>query len=446
MAPRARPPLSLQTRAGLCLLLIHLVMAAIAVPVVLDNHLWLLAVEALFLASLLASWQLLHTLDTARTIAALGADLLADGEFTTQFRPVGQRDLDALVDVYNRMSDALRGERQRLEEQNLFLERLIAASPGGVLIADLDGRISHANPAACRLLAPLLPATATGRPGSDTLLGQPLAALAGGLLAADSSRVLSLPAGRRLRVNPGTFSDRGFSRRFLLIEELTEELRASERAAWERLVRLVAHEVNNSVGAVRSLLESFAAYSPQLAATDRADFDEALTVASTRLAHLAAFVESYAAVIRLPPPTRTGVDLGRLLERLLVLWRPCAEQRQVRLAFSRRDQLPNVSADPGQLEQALVNVLKNAIEASPDGGEVEVTLAGDSGRPVLTIRDHGPGIPAEVGERLFTPFFTTKRDGRGIGLTLVAEILGAHGLEYALESATGGGARFTIRF
>ncbi len=65
---------------------------------------------------------------------------------------------------------------------------------------------------------------------------------------------------------------------------------------------------------------------------------------------------------------------------------------------------------------------------------------------MLTIRDHGPGIPAEVGERLFTPFFTTKRDGRGIGLTLVAEILGAHGLEYALESATGGGARFTIRF
>lgn len=244
------------------------------------------------------------------------------------------------------MSDALRGEQQRLEEQNLFLERLIAASPGGVLITDLDGRVGHANPAARRLLAPLLPATATGRPGGDALLGQALASLASGLLAVDAEPGPVAARGAPPACQPGHLLRPRLQPPLPAHQEVTEELRASERAAWERLVRLVAHEVNNSVGAVRSLLESFAAYSPQLADSDRADFDEALTVASTRLAHLAAFVESYAAVIRLPPPTRTSVDLGRLLERLLVLWRHLAERRQVTLAFARRDQLPSVSADP----------------------------------------------------------------------------------------------------
>jgi two-component system nitrogen regulation sensor histidine kinase NtrY len=474
--------MSQPTRLGLTLLAAHLLLALAAYPAVRAEPWLLLPLEALFVVSLAVSWRAVRSLGATRELARVGADLLADADFTTQLRPVGQADADLLVEVYNRMAAALRNERLRLEERELFLGRLLAASPAGVLTLDLDRRLTDVNPAALRLLGV----------EREELLGRPLATSTHplfaelALLPPGQRMVLGLGGRRRLRVQHGEFSDRGFRRSFYLLEELTEELRASEKQAYERLVRLVAHEVNNSVGAVRSLLDSCRAMLAESTATEASpasvpapalseapataatagplgEVDTALAVAATRLLHLARFVEGFAAIVRLPAPERRPLDLAALLDHLLVLLRGELDRHRVTVHWQRRDPAPPLAADPAQLEQVLLNVLKNAIEASSEAGAspanpataihprpielaVERTANGPAGSAggSLRIRDHGPGVPPEAMARLFTPFFTTKPGGRGLGLTLTAEVLDAHGLRYSLTNHPDGGAEFTL--
>lgn len=414
---------------------------------------WLPVVEVLLVVVLLAGWRLLRVLATPSDIVRTGADLLREHDFTTQFREVGQPEVDALVRLYNELAAALRAERVRHEEQHLFLEKLIAASPAAILVADADGRISHANPAAARLLEAPTAELVGKRPAE---LATPLAA---GIAAlpAQGSTVLALRGSRRVRVLRGEFFDLGARRDFYLLEELTEELRASERAAYDRLVRLVAHEVNNSVGAVRSLLDSFATYGTHLPDADRGDFVDGLGVAARRLENLARFVAGFAEVVRLPAPERRPCDLAALVDDLLVLMRPGFEARRIRSelrvdpALARGGAGAVVLADKNQLEQVLVNVLKNAAEAIGDDGTVTVELGrtvpaagGGERRLFLAVRDTGPGIAPDAVERLFTPFYTTRPGGRGLGLTLAQEILDAHSFAYRLENRAEGGAEFRI--
>jgi signal transduction histidine kinase len=269
--------------------------------------------------------------------------------------------------------------------------------------------------------------------------------------------VLALRGSRRVKASRGEFFDQGFQRAFFVLEELTEELRATEKAAYERLIRLVAHEVNNSVGAVGSLLESCRSYAGQLRGDDRGDYETALAVAADRLRNLSRFVAGFAEVVRLPPPDRRPCDVRRLVEDLLVLLRPSLDEARVRCSLVGPAALPPVVADKNQLEQVLVNVLKNAAEAAGAGGTIEVRLergerrgngaggaASGADVTVLSVRDSGPGIAPEVAARLFTPFYTTKPGGRGLGLTLVQEVLSQHGFAFRLENRAGGGAEFRI--
>jgi two-component system, NtrC family, nitrogen regulation sensor histidine kinase NtrY len=205
--------------------------------------------------------------------------------------------------------------------------------------------------------------------------------------------------------------------------------------------------VNNSVGPVRSLLDSFRDYSEQLADDDRQDFQQALGVAIARLERLGAFVNGFAEVVRLPPPERRPCDVRQLLDEILLLLRPELERRNIRCEWNVIEPVPPIDLDRNQIEQVLVNVLKNAMEAIGEDGRIALRLALEGKRPVLRIADTGPGIPEEIRPLLFTPFFTTKRDGRGLGLTLTREILAWHGFDIGLENrAEGGGAELWVGF
>lgn len=433
--------MSLSRRFLVYLLALHALFAAVACWLLRAERPWLLAAEAVFALSLLAGLALLRALRRGLEPLEGAARLLAEAEFTTRIRQVGQPEIDRLIAVYNRMADALREERTRNEEQQGLLARILEASPSGVVILDFEDTVAFANPAAARLLAPSGGLVGRRLAGLGTPLAEALAGLAPG-----AKTVLSVAGARRLRLHRGEFLDRGFTRSFLLIEELTEELRQSERAAYERVVRLMSHEVGNTVGAGRSLLESCLPYASRLPESERATFTEALGVVISRLGQLHDFTAGFADVVRLPPPRLAPCDLGVVARAVATLLRPAAEAQGIALQVEADERLAAALADRTQLEQALVNVSKNALEAAGPGGRVVLRVR-DLGRRVsIVVEDSGPGLSPAAAARLFTPFFTTKPQGQGLGLTLVQEILRQHRCEFALEGPPGGPTRFTIVF
>ncbi|MEA2605146.1 MAG: two-component system, NtrC family, nitrogen regulation sensor histidine kinase NtrY [Acidobacteriota bacterium] len=434
--------MSLRAKIIAYLVLIHAVLAVISFVVLWENRLWLLAVEGLFVLSVVLGFLLVRAFFVPLELIRTGAELIGERDFTSQFREVGQPEMDALIHVYNQMIGRLREERLKLQEQHYLLDRLLAASPAGIVTLDFDGRVTSLNPAAARLLQiSQEEAKEKDLAGLAPPLGPALAAVPLG-----GSEVVSLQGGRRIKTSRAEFFDRGFPRSFLLLEELTEELRASERAAYGKLIRMMSHEINNSVGAVGSLLDSFRGYAPDLGTEDRDDFLQGITVAITRLENLRAFMNGFAEVVRLPPPDRRPTDVKQLVDEILILLRPELDKRRIAVAWEKSTSIPPIDLDRNQIEQVLVNVLKNAMESIGEDGAIVFRLGFEKGPPCLSIKDSGPGIPEDVRALLFTPFFSTKRNGRGLGLTLVQEILTAHGFDFSLGTGEGGGAEFRVGF
>ena len=433
--------MSLRARFVVYLVAVHALMGLVAAFVVARDRWWLIVVEAVILVSFLAGLALVRRFLRSIEFVRESAQLLEDSDFMSRVREVSQPDLDRLIQVYNRMVDALRGERVQLQEQQHFLSLVLHESPAGIVVLDFDGRVTLANPAAERLLQ-----VDAGRI-TGAAIGALDRALAGDLLSlsAGERRVLSIWGGRRLRALHGTFLDRGFRRSFYLMEELTEELRHSEKAAYEKLIRMLSHEVNNTVGASNSLLKSCLTYAVQLRPDDRSDFEHALAVVIARTEQLSAFMGSFAEVVRLPPPRLAPVDPAELVDGLLELIRAQAEARRVAVRRVGPTRLGAVPLDRSQIEQALLNVIKNALEAMGADGTLTVRIADDVGVPVIEIEDSGPGLTDEVRAHLFTPFFSTKEHGQGIGLTMVQEILSGHGFPFALDGPRGGPTVFTVR-
>ena len=441
--------MSLRGRAIAYLVVLHAIFAGVAVYLLRDSSYWLLALEVVFALSLIAGIQLAREMYRHLGMTAEGLRLIREQEFTSRFLPVGQPEIDELIGIYNTMVDRLRAERVRVAEQHQFLSQVLQVSPSGVVILDFDGAISSLNPAAERLLDRAA-AGAVGR--RLEALGTPLAdALA--TLGPGDARLFGMLGARRVKCHHGTFIDRGFPRSFLLIEELTEELRQFERAAYEKLIRVMSHEVNNSVAASNSLLHSSLAYAGDLDAGNRHDFEQAIGIVIERTEQLGSFMRRFADVFRLPPPLTRPTDLLPILQSTVRLLAANENARGIRWVWDvERRSAGNdppafvVEIDRGQMEQALLNILKNAVEAINGEGTVSIRLTAAGGRTTLTIDDTGPGISTEAQANLFTPFFSTKPHGQGIGLTLIQEILSGHGFEYGIERTAQGTTRFTVVF
>jgi two-component system, NtrC family, nitrogen regulation sensor histidine kinase NtrY len=433
---------SLRARFVIYLVAVHACAGALGVYLLLQQRAWLYLVEIVLVASLVTGIALVNRLFRALSFVDDSAQFLHDSDYTARFLEVGQPEVDRLVAVYNRMVDHLRTERRRVQEQHLFLASVLDVSPSGIVVLDYDGRLDLVNPATARL----------AQESSDSLrgrmLGQSGVPVIDELVSLEpgAGRVINLHGGRRVRAQHGRFLDHGFPRSFFLLEELTEELRQSEKAAYEKLIRMLSHEVNNSVAASRSLLESSLGYGAQLQASDRGDFERALQIAIDRMGHLNAFMRSFADVVRLPAPVPQPTDLEELVRHVEGLTRSMREPRGIQWTWAVESPLPPIALDRVQMEQALLNITKNAIEAIDGPGTITARIRLDRTRAQLVIENTGPGISESIRSQLFTPFFTTKAGGQGIGLTVVQEILANHRFDYALESPPGGPTRFTIRF
>ncbi len=287
-------------------------------------------------------------------------DAIQDKDFTVKFVPTGNDEVDELIRVYNLMIDQLRQERTRQAEQQFFLDKLVEAAPIALLILDFDNRVSAVNPKARQLLR---------LPDSD-LLQKPISAISHPLLAQLSTlppnnqpHTVKLAGVETYRVLQGQFMDRGFRRQFLFIEELTAEIIETEKKAYGKVIRMMAHEVNNSIGAINSILG--------IAEPEVADPDvrQAVRVAIDRNDRLNQFMRRFADVVRLPTPNPVATDVRGLVADVVQLMQPQAMERGVLLSAHLPDSPVEQLIDVAQMEQVLVNVIKNALEACGVGAE-----------------------------------------------------------------------------
>jgi nitrogen fixation/metabolism regulation signal transduction histidine kinase len=467
---------SLHRRLGAYLLAVHLAPFGCALLLLPAHPLLFVGAELLLLASLAAGWRLarraLEPLDYTRRFH----ELLQDQHYANRLVPPASGDrgeLGELVAMFNTMLAALHRERLMAGEQQGLLDRLLEATPSAVLVFDFDGAISLVNASAASLLglerphgkslAGLLAADAAPGAAPDAALGARSAPrerersrdLVAQLdtLAPLESRLLTDLDGRRYRAQRGQFYDRGFARHFVFVEELTAELEDSERATYARLVRVLAHEVNNTVAATCSVLDSLLFYRSQLAEDDAGDFSTAVDAVRRRNVSLGEFIDRFTRVVKMPEPELRPASLRGTVDDILWLNREACGARGIELRWERCDEVAPIAMDAQLMEQALLNIVKNAIEAvgarqalGQPGGHVHVSLEARGGEVVLAVVDSADLLGEVAPRRLFTPFFTTKRGGQGIGLMFVREVLNRHGFAYSLTPTGNGETRFEIRF
>ncbi len=433
--------MTLRRGALLYVILIHVILAACGVYLFRENRLWLFLVEGVFVASLLVSALLYRRIFRPTDVWTIGSEFIKEQDFQSRFRAIGHPEVDRLIQLYNTIAESLEQEKIKLQEQEYFLARLLEASPAGIVTFDLDRRIDLVNPAARRILG-IKEEMLKGRSLQDlnAQLAKEIASLAIG-----DSTVITVENRKRIKCWKSHFLDRGFPREFIMFEELTEELRRIERASYEKLIRLMSHEVNNSIGAANSLLHSALHYKDQIQPNDRVDFESALQVAISRTEHLSNFMKVYADLVRLPPPQLQAYDLVTLLRDVVRLFEPELTRSRIAVDWLLASPSLVIPIDIAQMEQVIVNILKNAIEAIEEDGCIRIAVSESGGRRFMYIEDSGPGITIDVKAKLFTPFYTTKSSGQGIGLTLASEVLQQHGFAFSLNSDSGH-ARFCIDF
>jgi len=365
--------------------------------------------------------------------------LLAEKDLSIRFPKSGDKQLDALVSSYNSMLEHLQQEQLKLGEQRGFFDRLLQATPIGIVIFDFDFKVSNINAAAAGML------TITEEKAKGQLIAQLDSLLASAIVKQQhESSIINLVDGRRFRVQSSQFYDRGFKRNFMQLTELTEELHASDRNSYETLIRMISHELNNTIGATNSLLEACQEYCLQMNSEDRDDFSNALKVVIDRNYNLSAFMRRLADVVHLPVPHCTPTDIIPLIRSTQIMFSQQCAKRSISWdeQFESTEFIVNI--DSHQFEQMLINVVKNAYEAIENDGTITINITNDSDKVVLSIEDSAGTLSSIDESHLFQPFYTNKVDGQGVGLMLTREILNNHGFKYRFECNEGQWTRFII--
>lgn len=366
-----------------------------------------------------------------------GMDLLNEQDFSSRLRPVGQLESDRIVQVFNKMMDQLKDEKLRIQEQNRFLDLLISASPMGVIILDFDGNITNMNTAAMRFLEINEKDDWQKKPMKlvESPLAQEIASIPLG-----NTETIRLSDSMIYRCSHLSFMDRGFAHPFIMIESLTEEVMKAEKKAYEKVIRMIAHEVNNTVAGVTSAIDSVNDALATIPDTD--DLREVMTSSSERCLSMSQFITRFADVVKIPEPQLQPVDLNQLVKGCFSFMESICANRNINIQLQLCEGNNLVNIDPTLFEQVLVNIIKNAAESIEKDGEITITTQTNS----IEIADNGKGISPETERKLFTPFFSNKPNGQGIGLIFIREVLMKHGCTFSLRTYPDGITRFKINF
>jgi nitrogen fixation/metabolism regulation signal transduction histidine kinase len=425
-------------QAQVTLLASALALLGAALGVVLHRHFgeWPVAVAVGLAITLpLAVWIVARWASpVSRLLQALSdaASSLKDGDFSLSIASGRPDELGELAGHYNRMGDLLRRERQNLFQRELLLDTVIQSSPLALVLTDGPGHVIYSNSIARRMFRD----------------GQPLEGLAFAALVeqgpqplreaveADRDTLFSLEGeggeNEVVHLAKRRFALNGREHRLYLFKRLTRELTRQEVATWKKVIRVISHELNNSLAPISSL-----AHSGQLLAKapDPARLETVFHTIADRAAHLQSFLDGYARFAKLPAPQVVDVD-----------WAPFVESLREAAHFAGPARLPERPGrfDPAQIGQVLINLVKNAHESGSPEDAVELAIADDGRVTRLQVLDRGSGMSEQVLANALLPFYSTKRAGTGLGLSLSREIAEAHGGGLSLANRPDGGLAVTM--
>jgi len=384
------------------------------------------------LGTALQAWALIRSVE--RHVDTL-EDFFASIHYEDLTRHYVTDDVDAeLKAAFNRVIDRFRATRAEREQQAGYLESVVRHVPVPLMASRSDGSLRLVN-------APLkrLTGIASLRAIDD------LAALDPGLPA----MLKDIPAGQQrllqtrfrdvpveLRVAVAEIRLEGDTERIYSVENLSGELSARESSAWRNLIRVLTHEIMNTLTPVASLAETTVAIAGDPAA--RSELEEAVATIARRSRGLIGFVERYRELMQLPRPRPEPVAVRRMLEGVTTLMRD--ELAGIEVVVELSPESLEVQADPALVDQVLVNLVRNAVQALESTPSPRLSLRGklEFGRTVVQVVDNGPGIPEGLEQQIFVPFFTTRRNGSGIGLSVSRQIMLAHGGELVAASTADG--------
>ena len=348
-----------------------------------------------------------------------GMELLREQDFSSRLTPVGQKEADRIVLVFNRMMEQLKDERLRLHEQNHFLDLLNAAA---LRFLDYSSSEEVRGRLLCELASPL--AEEIERIPKDT------------------TETIRLSDSMIYRCSRLSFVDRGFSHPFILVESLTSEVVKAEKKAYEKVIRMIAHEVNNTTAGITSTLDTVDGALECMEDTE--DLREVMKVFIERCYSMSRFITNFANVVKIPEPQLQSVDLNDRVAACKTFMETVCRNRKITLHLNLCKENPEVMMDTSLFEQVLVNIIKNAAESIGETGDIFIRTSVSP--TMLEIADTGAGISKEVETKLFSPFFSTKPNGQGIGLIFIREVLIKHGCTFSLRTYPDKLTRFRIRF
>lgn len=413
------------------IMLISVVSVTVALlPVLLVIELpILLKVTALILGCSLA-WGLSYagSRRISQTLVALDVGLqnFKDGEFSSSLAYKGDDELSELCALYNQTAEQLRQEKQWLYQRELMLDKVLQSSPDVLFLVNDQNVVVFSNWSA-RLFF-----------GKQTRLeGYGLSSL---LVSLPSAVKHTLEEGKEGLFSiidgeaeneiwhsaTGTFLLNNQRHRLFILKQMTRELSRQEAVVWKKVIRIISHELNNSLGPISSMLHSGQLLSAQL---EEPRLGRVFRTIQERIDHLNQFVQDYGKFAKLPVPNLTAIDWASLIEQLQEHWKFTVSV----------DPKATLRADPIQLEQLLINLLKNAHESESPLDDIQLTISATTDTVVIEVKDRGKGMSQNVMASALIPFYSTKSSGSGLGLALCREIADAHNGYIGLINREAGG-------